>query len=1092
MAITVEDAEGTERVIFPSLLVTERTPTVELRHLVLPEEVQQAKCRVISARNGIAEVLQVSLRNGETVLVTTGSKNRRKYTEFRQVHADDLGVNKGTLTCNGKSEWTQHPLMSTGLTTNRAIRDSWHVQLNLSPEVRNDAGAISRPGLRNPQVGALHALAAHWSIHKNSTSLVVLPTGTGKTEVMLAGLVMSRPDRLLVLVPSDALRTQIANKFTGLGVLFETGALPPTCKRPVVAILLKGSSNEETLRQLSRANVVVSTVAMLQNLPDAELGTFAKLFDTVFFDEAHHVPARSWKRIHDALTKACVVGFTATPFRLDGERLPGKIVYQFPLRLAQEQGYFRPIKFIPIDEVDTDEADREIAQQAIRQLRQDRAAGLNHILMARAATKLRATKLYTEIYSRNAADLNPALIYSGIKGENALARAIREGLHQIIVCVDMFGEGFDLPALKIAAMHDIHQSLAITLQFTGRFTRTDEKYGSATLVANLGEPRVQEAVENLYAEDADWNLLIPELSERANTLQLQLAEFIDSIQSIDRGEGAFDLSTLRPKTSTLIYSCPRFSPLNFRRGLHSKSRVRKIWMSREKDLLIFITSTALPIDWAHVKDVNDDIWDLFILAFDRERRLLFVHSSQTSTTHSALAEAVSGRRAVLLRGEKMFRALSGFSRLVFQNVGLYGRGKLRFRMYTGYDVSDAISPTAQAGGMKSNIFGVGYENGRRGTIGVSTKGRLWSMTSSSIPEWRKWCEGVATKVLDEKIPTDQFLSYTLMPQEISALPSSHVLAVMLPDEWILDAEGVRLSTSNKKISTHSVGVGEWSRISDQILHFSLEVENERILTIALSWGTNSFTASQVEGAPLLVRVKGTDQSIGAHLSENPPVLFFADGSELRGNQLLSHPSRLPLLFDSSLLRVLNWKGAKLNVESKWRHGSLRDDSIQGRLIDELVASENDFVIDDDDSGEAADVVEIAQRNDDVLFRFYHCKYSVGSEPGVRVSDLYEVCGQAIRSARLVGYPDALLAHLETREREPLRQGRPTRFEKGTLSGLRKLRRTIDRYKSRFEIAIVQPGLSKSAITPEAATVLGSADAFIREFTGSPLVVYASD
>ena len=34
-----------------------------------------------------------------------------------------------------------------------------------------------------------------------------------------------------------------------------------------------------------------------------------------------------------------------------------------------------------------------------------------------------------------------------------------------IVCVVMFGEGFNLPNLKIAAVHTPHRSLAVTLQF---------------------------------------------------------------------------------------------------------------------------------------------------------------------------------------------------------------------------------------------------------------------------------------------------------------------------------------------------------------------------------------------------------------------------------------------------------------------------------------------------------------------------------------------------------------------------------------------------------------------------------------------------
>ena len=52
-----------------------------------------------------------------------------------------------------------------------------------------------------------------------------MPTGTGKTETMLALLVSERFERLLVIVPTDALRTQIFGKFVSLGVLKGAGVV---------------------------------------------------------------------------------------------------------------------------------------------------------------------------------------------------------------------------------------------------------------------------------------------------------------------------------------------------------------------------------------------------------------------------------------------------------------------------------------------------------------------------------------------------------------------------------------------------------------------------------------------------------------------------------------------------------------------------------------------------------------------------------------------------------------------------------------------------------------------------------------------------
>jgi len=53
-----------------------------------------------------------------------------------------------------------------------------------------------------------------------------------------------------------------------------------------------------------------------------------------------------------------------------------------------------------------------------------------------------------------------------------------------IICVNMLGEGFNFPSLKIAAIHSPHRSLSVTLQFIGRFARTaGENLGPATFLA---------------------------------------------------------------------------------------------------------------------------------------------------------------------------------------------------------------------------------------------------------------------------------------------------------------------------------------------------------------------------------------------------------------------------------------------------------------------------------------------------------------------------------------------------------------------------------------------------------------------------------
>ena len=74
--------------------------------------------------------------------------------------------------------------------------------------LRTEDPSAGTPGLRVPQAGALHAVLAQWSTGSSEPATVVLPTGTGKTETMVSLFASERPERLLVVVPSDRLRTR--------------------------------------------------------------------------------------------------------------------------------------------------------------------------------------------------------------------------------------------------------------------------------------------------------------------------------------------------------------------------------------------------------------------------------------------------------------------------------------------------------------------------------------------------------------------------------------------------------------------------------------------------------------------------------------------------------------------------------------------------------------------------------------------------------------------------------------------------------------------------------------------------------------------
>ena len=148
--------------------------------------------------------------------------------------------------------------------------------------------------------------------------------------------------------------------------------------------------------------------------------------------------------------------------------------------------------------------------------------------MARVSDVSRAKEIYP-LYSQYT-EFNPVELHTGIKSlkqRSAIRRQIINKESRIVICVDMLGEGFDLPELKIAAFHDIRKTLAVTLQLAGRFTRSRQDLGEATFIANIADVHVQDELRKLYARDPDWNILLPELSDKMIGEQLLLQKFLE-------------------------------------------------------------------------------------------------------------------------------------------------------------------------------------------------------------------------------------------------------------------------------------------------------------------------------------------------------------------------------------------------------------------------------------------------------------------------------------------------------------------------------------------------------------------------------------
>ncbi len=975
------------------------------------------------------------------------------------------------------------------------VINSWHKQFSFVEEKREN-DQILEEGLRPPQIGALHAALAHWKV-TNASATIVMPTGTGKTETMLALMVCERIDKILVVVPTDALRDQITNKFLGLGLLRKIGAVGRKAENPIVGTLEhRLKTIDEVNKFFGSCNVVITTMAIVGGCSEEIQKAMAETATHLFIDEAHHISAPTWQKFRKFFKEKTILQFTATPFRGDGRHIDGKVIFNYPLRKAQSEGYFKQISFIGVRDYNKQRADETIAKRAIKKLEEDLAQNLDHIILARADSITRARDIFA-IYQQHGANHNPQLFHSKkkVSEKSQSLKEINERTSRVIVCVDMFGEGFDLPELKIAALHDVHKGLAITLQFTGRFTRTKSNIGSATIVANIANPGVEEALKDLYAEDADWDKLLRNLSERATTKQEKLSQFFEGFVDLPP---EFLPQNILPKMSTVVYKTnnTRWTPENIPKVVKESRLFIDPTVNQGEKVVFFVTCEKEPIPWGNFKDIHNTIWDLYLIHWDEAQKLLFINSSNNSSFHGELAKTICGDDVEIVRGEQVFRTLSGINRLSLMNLGLTHslNRAMRFTMYVGSDILSAISDAQQQNRIKSNLFGRGFENGSKTSIGSSYKGRIWSYKiADDISEWIEWCRKTGTKLLDDTFSATDILKYVLRPTLITQRPNLVPLTIEWPEDLLLKSEEtVELNIAGETIPLYEAGIELTDFNKTSPIKFRVFSDNKSV-EYKIVFNNNNVEYLPIGQDTAQIIIARKPQSLSDWLKENSPIVRFENDSYLQYNVLFENPADPPAPFDKNKIQMWDWNGIDLSKESQTVNKDT--DSIQYRVIQEALKETHDpqydVVFDDDDSYEAADVIGIKMTDEKLIVDLYHCKFSQSATPGARVEDLYAVCGQAQKSVHWRDDIQKLIDHLILREVSRQKKGLVSRFEKGDLEKLEEIRNKVPYLIPEFTIAVVQPGLSKNQASNSQLELLAVTENYLKETHAINLEVLAS-
>ncbi len=305
-------------------------------------------------------------------------------------------------------------------------------------------------------------------------ALLVFPTGTGKTEILIADLVsMFKKSPVefsgLVLVPTIQLKKQAIEAFNR-------------------GVSRYGITAEEFASERRGLTVLVQTYAwMIRNIHSFG----AEEFDYIAIDEAHHVMAPALKKVIHKFNPGFMLGLTATDKRLDAAMLEdifGKYETDLSLVEAIKHGLLAPIRAFRLksnidlseiryngrDYVNAD-LERSVVVDSRNQLivnvlkkyffdsSLDKKSGIVFCVSVRHAQKMAEMM--------NSQGLSAVSVSGMDKDSNDKIEKYQNGEIQFITTCSLLNEGWDLPRTSVIVMARPTMSKVLYTQQIGRGTR---------------------------------------------------------------------------------------------------------------------------------------------------------------------------------------------------------------------------------------------------------------------------------------------------------------------------------------------------------------------------------------------------------------------------------------------------------------------------------------------------------------------------------------------------------------------------------------------------------------------------------------------
>lgn len=358
------------------------------------------------------------------------------------------------------------------------------------------------PKLRRPQIQAYEAAVQHFSRSRRH-AIIQLPVGCGKTGTMSLLPFGIAAGRVLVVAPNLEIRTNLARRldYSQTDCFLRQTSVLRNGQGPMAAQL----DSEANLLDCDQSDIVITNIQQLVAADSSKW--LSKLspdyFDMILLDEGHHNVAPTWKEVIGRFSAAKITSFTATPLRSDGQKVEGTRIYRFPIADAIKEGYVKDIASRKLEPSEihftykgerrkhsleeilklrdetwfskgvalAPECNRHIVDASIQCLNELReGSSVKHQIIASACSIDHARSIRALYAERN---LRAEVIHSKLEvdEQSRIKALLSTGQLDVIVQVQMLGEGADYPTLGVAAIFRPYRHMVPYVQFVGRVMR---------------------------------------------------------------------------------------------------------------------------------------------------------------------------------------------------------------------------------------------------------------------------------------------------------------------------------------------------------------------------------------------------------------------------------------------------------------------------------------------------------------------------------------------------------------------------------------------------------------------------------------------